>query len=328
MSTSLIDSANTGLLIRAFVFAACLSEAASLAAAAHATTTLPPLPDIAVFAEAIANDDNGPEANGGVRFSSAFAEGRFRGNLNVAQAQVSGVNLSEVVGGVAPVGRVSAGALTGGDFTGSIDAFANATLNYWFRDTETAPFPKNLLGLPITLKFKGVVFGFRMGVGQLWLLPPDGTPLGGNVLLSSPAQGGTLTNTITLDASPNQVFQVVELAKANADCVTDHPHCLPSRAFVDPLITFDQQSFDALAAARGVPSVPLDEFFRIDFSPGLDRLPPFGAVPEPSTWVLLIAGGGLIGLRMLGRGRVASARHARIRREAHGQVQASVGRGV
>jgi hypothetical protein len=192
------------------------------------------------------------------------------------------VNLSEVVGGVAPVGRVSAGAFTAGDFTGSIDAFAHATLNYWFRDTETAPFPKNLLGLPITLKFKGVVFGHGMGVGQLWLLPPDGTPLGGNVLLSSPAQGGTLTDTITLDASPNQVFQVAELAKANADCVSDFPHCMPSRAFVDPLITFDQQGFDALAAARGVPSVPLDKFFTIDFSPGVDQLPPFpAAIPEP-----------------------------------------------
>jgi hypothetical protein len=272
MSTSLMDTAKTGLLTRAFVFAVWLSAATGLAAAAHATTTLPPLPDVVVFAQAFANDDDGAEVNGGPGFKNAMADGQFHGSKNHALALVGGRIRSEVSGGVAPVGFVSAFAVTEGEFTGSTDASAVATLNYWFRDTETAPFPKNLLGLPITLTFKGHASSTPMAGGQLWLLPPDGTALGGNTLLSSDGQGSRNV-TLTLDASPNQIFQVEERATAIPDCVSRLPNCNASLSIVDPLITFDQQGFDALAAARGVPSVRSRNSLRLTSAPGLISSP-------------------------------------------------------
>jgi hypothetical protein len=69
---------------------------------------------------------------------------------------------------------------------------------------------------------------------------------------------------------------------------------------VDPVIGFDQTRFDVLAAAQGVPSVPLDQFFAFDASPQFNLLPaiPSGspaAVAEPSALALLLAGLGWFG---------------------------------
>jgi hypothetical protein len=125
MSTSLIDSANTGLLTRAFVFAACLSTAASLAGAAHATTTLPPLPDVSAqsvssipdavwSATAIVIVDNGKVTQtGGPGSAGAHNTGTAGGvDYNVG-ASVKGIGGSTTSNGNVELGSVSAGVFAG-----------------------------------------------------------------------------------------------------------------------------------------------------------------------------------------------------------------------
>jgi len=64
-------------------------------------------------------------------------------------------------------------------------------------------------------------------------------------------------------------------------------------ALADPVFSFDQTAFDAFAAAKGFPALPLDQFFTLEFSPGLSDLGAGnsgGTVPEPATPCLLSVG--------------------------------------
>jgi hypothetical protein len=56
---------------------------------------------------------------------------------------------------------------------------------------------------------------------------------------------------------------------------------------VDPTFEFDQAAFDATVAAAGLPTIPLDQYFQFEFSPGLDKL----GVPEPSSLALAALAG-------------------------------------
>jgi hypothetical protein len=108
-----------------------------------------------------------------------------------------------------------------------------------------------------------------------------------------------------------------------------------ARAVADPVLSFDQAAFDAMAAAQGFPTFNLADHFRFELSPllftGLEP-PPTSGVPSPSTIVLTSLGaGGLVLLhglhhRWLATGRrllrrVTRARWARRRvhcAHAHG----------
>ena len=80
-----------------------------------------------------------------------------------------------------------------------------------------------------------------------------------------------------------------------------------ARAVADPVLSFDQAAFDAMAAAQGFPTFNLADHFRFEFSPLLSTQgpepPPPSGVPGPSTIVLTSLGaGGLVllhGLRRL-----------------------------
>ena len=72
------------------------------------------------------------------------------------------------------------------------------------------------------------------------------------------------------------MFVVKEEALANLTCVPKDGllGCMLSRVNVDPVITFDQARFDVLADQLGEQRVPLDQYTTLEFSPGLDQLPP------------------------------------------------------
>jgi hypothetical protein len=119
-------------------------------------------------------------------------------------------------------------------------------------------------------------------------------------LTVQPPIGTSASESITFDVRPNSVFEVHQQARAIPFCPPDKaPACGVSQATADPVFGFDQQAFDEEAARLGLTSVPLDQYFRFDSSAQLKFLPPIpggNTIPEPSTWVLLIAGGGLLAL--------------------------------
>jgi len=69
-------------------------------------------------------------------------------------------------------------------------------------------------------------------------------------------------------------------------------------ALADPQFAFDQTRFDALAAADGFPTFPLDQYFTFVFSPDLQVGGTPAAVPEPSTIALLLCGVAVIAGRL------------------------------
>lgn len=58
-------------------------------------------------------------------------------------------------------------------------------------------------------------------------------------------------------------------------------------ATADPVVGFDQAAFDAL---MGVNTFHLEDFFRIDISPGFGAEPPSPSVPEPGMLALVVTG--------------------------------------
>jgi membrane-associated phospholipid phosphatase len=294
-----------------------LTELIGLAAAADAEP-LAPLPRVLVFTSAAALDDSGEVSSRGPDQNLAIASGTFAGVKNFGTASVESGNLAEARAGRAPTGLIVAGASGDADEAGGI-----ATLNFWFRVTQTAPFPGDLLGLSVPLTVTAGAAADGTVHGDVWLLDIDETPSGAGNVLHVP----TFETEIMLDAFPNQVFQIAEHADASPDCRS--PPCRISAIAVDPVISLDQQRFDELAAQRGASSVPLDRYFTLDFSPGLDMLPPISldlaqmlgldlspllgpaapspsAVAEPSALALLLTGLGLLATS-LWRARNASA---------------------
>jgi hypothetical protein len=72
-----------------------------------------------------------------------------------------------------------------------------------------------------------------------------------------------------------------------------------ARAVADPVLSFDQAAFDAMAAAQGFPIFNLADNFRFEFSPMLftqgPEPPPTSGVPSPSTIALTsLSAGGLV----------------------------------
>jgi len=59
-------------------------------------------------------------------------------------------------------------------------------------------------------------------------------------------------------------------------------------ALADPTFAFDQETFDATNDALGLPSFRLEDYYTFEFSPNL--ILSVGAVPEPSSIVLLFTG--------------------------------------
>jgi hypothetical protein len=208
---------------------------------------------------------------------------------------------------------VTATATTTGDIAFADDANGTATLDFWFRVTQTAPILSGLSSIPITLKVTALAIAAGTAQGEVWLLPPDEGPTdGGNVLDTGNA--GQRKGVVSVNASPDQVFQIIERATASPDC-TVISQCVQSIVVVDPFIAFDQQSFDAAAAQLGVPSIPLDQFFTLDFSSNLSQLPSIpsnlgqdlgvnidqllgnsstSVVAEPSALALLLTGLGIL----------------------------------
>jgi len=262
---------------------------------------LPPVPDISFIVVASAQDDGGTKNVGGPGQFLAEADGSFGGaEQNHAFAKVFGKG-QPGANGFGKIGALAAEDIlkvTG--FTAN-DASAEARLDWFFRVTQTAPFPSSLLGLPVTLLFTASVEITNNGFGEVLLGQP-----GFEVPIINANSGISVTDIITFDAGPDEVFHVGEIADASPLCFgRPLTRCIFSLVIVDPEITFDQQRFDDLARQRGVPSVALDQFFALDVSPGLDLLPRFPSdntqifgppVAEPSTLVLLLAGIAGIGL--------------------------------
>src|SRR5262249_44991197 len=152
-------------------------------------------------------------------------------------------------------GVIGAFAQIKGDSRSESDAVGEAMLIYSFRVTQTAPFPSSLLGAPVALNAETGVTVRGSAAGEVVFA---GRPI------LNPGRGNSGTVSFKFNVSTSDVFLVTETVDALPDCVTSPPHCGASSVVVDPVFSFDQQSFDDFAAQRGVPSVPLDQFFTIE----------------------------------------------------------------
>jgi hypothetical protein len=104
----------------------------------------------------------------------------------------------------------------------------------------------------------------------------------------------TLTKSVRFlrESGPLTIF---ELAKCEG--FLERNDTLYCEARADPAFIFDQEEFDAMSAANGLPSFRLEDYFALEFSPNLVEAP--AVVPEPPGLVLAALGTlGLLGRHM------------------------------
>lgn len=133
--------------------------------------------------------------------------------------------------------------------------------------------------------------------------------------------------TYSVAVFPGIVFDVELLAGCFAIATEANPlsRCF---ALADPLFEFDQVAFDQLAAARGVPSFPLADFYAFQFSPGLvgdsPPAPPGQPVGIPAPATPLLALGGLAAIWLMRAGRTRGARRMARRAARGGAVPTTI----
>ena len=111
---------------------------------------------------------------------------------------------------------------------------------------------------------------------------------------SAPVQRSVYDQTLSLRGGHTYIVFLSASASAQGINADYEPVFRSSRAFADPYFNIDP---DFLAANRG---------FSLAFSPGVGNTlaPPGGAVPEPATWAMMIAGFGAAGSAIRSRRRV------------------------
>jgi hypothetical protein len=156
----------------------------------------------------------------------------------------------------------------------------------------------------------GAAIGMEM---SLKVGPPSNQGLAAEIGYTNLPNGDFVSPPINvpIGLTPTNDDQLQIILRANAAAnVSAGGHWLESKGscYVDPTFAFDQATFDANAALLGYQTFPLDQYFALEFSPGLDQL----GVPEPSSAALLLLGGILPCLVYIRRGngkRAASGDH-------------------
>jgi hypothetical protein len=184
-------------------------------------------------------------------------------------------------------------------------ADASATLDYSVALDPLLPTPLGAaladVAIPVIVTFHLKTEG--RGVASGSILGSDGSPIGGVSLASGLApnfrSAGDETSPVEIGIGSGIAFSVELFAEADAE--TPDGSSYHAEATVDPIFSFDQPAFDALAASDGFPTFPLDQYFGFEFSPGLLDLgaPTSAAEPGP----LLPLSAGLIALRAIARRR-------------------------
>jgi PEP-CTERM motif len=159
---------------------------------------------------------------------------------------------------------------------------------------------------PVTVDLSGQVGGDTMGTNAqastsiqiiTFAISSEGTASESPIYSATGPITGPQQQAVNLQFSltAGQAYLIGLTADASVkNCCSTFPQS--ASAFFDPMITID-------------PSTPDASAYSIAFSPNLTST---GAIPEPSTWTLLLAGFGglaLISRRSLGRRAVADSRH-------------------
>ena len=91
-----------------------------------------------------------------------------------------------------------------------------------------------------------------------------------------------------INLEPGRIFNLHVEADCQGNSGTLGTFSCNARA--DPTFTFDQEAFDAINAAQGLPSFHLADFFEFQFSPNVNVPPEPSPTPEPGTLALLLIG--------------------------------------
>ena len=144
-------------------------------------------------------------------------------------------------------------------------------------------------------------FRFSAGLAQAFVVLRDfksNAYVGGSSLLADLGFGAPVQRSVfdqTFSLRGGRIYHIGLGAYASAQGINAdyEPVFRSSRAFADPYFNIDP---DFLAANPG---------FSLAFSPGVGNTlaPPGGAVPEPATWAMMIAGFGAVGSAMRSRRR-------------------------
>jgi hypothetical protein len=173
------------------------------------------------------------------------------------------------------------------------------------RVRQSRAFPISLLGLPVPVTAKVTILARGIASGFVSVFGASLAPEFGQDQIAD----------IEEDLSPDSIFDVTQEGIAFPDCpAAQAPQCGLSNVTIDPVFSFDQERFDALAAQRGVASVPLDQYFTFEASPQLYLLPPIPSdisspggggneVAEPPALALLLVSMGLLGATRWRAGR-------------------------
>lgn len=184
---------------------------------------------------------------------------------------------------------------------GDVLTRTGATFAYDFRINKDLQPPVNVISVPVRFDYLLTVDATNLdpeAVGyeavssvNISRLRPTGGPVqvfndivevrsGSGSLIEQSPEGALPFEILTVSTQAVHEVFMSAVAEVGGLIPSDEPANHEISAFIDPVITFDQATFDEMMGDR---TYPLADFFSIEFSPGILN------VPEPTTTALALA---------------------------------------